>query len=141
MAYTIELSRQEEEIVQRRAARLGISAQEYIRLSVGRQLRSRRTSSLALTQEEQQTLEQWETRLPSSFWQRYAELTVKLRARELSNDEQTELKQMATQEEAWNGERLQLLQTMARKRGTTLLFFMKHNHIGHHPDADRYLPS
>lgn len=140
MAYTIELSRQEEDIVQRRAARLGITAEEYVRRTVGRGLRSGRFSPLTLTDDEQQALTQLNARLPSTFWERYAELSTKLRARTLSDAEHEEIMQLAAREEAWNGERLLLLQKMAASRQASLLDLMRHNGIGHHPDADRFLP-
>jgi hypothetical protein len=138
MSYTIELSRSEEEIVERRAARLGITAQEYVRRTIGRQLQSRRLSELRLTADEQAMLDALNRRLPASFWQRYGELTAKIRDRTLSESEHTEIKRFAAQEEAWNVERLQLLQGMAQKRSVSLLRFMKYNHIGNHPEADRF---
>ncbi|GAB4468604.1 MAG: hypothetical protein OHK0029_41070 [Armatimonadaceae bacterium] len=140
MAYTIELSPEEEKVVERRAARLGITPQDYVRHSLSRQFRTgRKVSALALDEIEQQAILALNEQLPASFWQQYAELTQKLRNRTLTENEHLELKQFTAQEEAWNVARLQLLQKMAERRQVSLLEFMKYNQIGHHPDADRFL--
>ncbi len=139
MTYTIELSPEEEKIVDRRASRLGVTPQEYVRHALGRPLRVGRSSSLRLNDDEQQALSQMNARLPLSFWERYAELTNALRSETLTEAEKVELGQLAAQEEAWTGERLQLLQQMAQSRNASLLHFMKYNDTGHHPDASRIL--
>ena len=139
MAYTIELSSEEESVVQRRATRLGITPQEYLRRSVGRSLRRGNASLLSLTDDEKQALATLNAQLPVSFWERYAELTEKIRARTLTEAEHAEVRTLAAQEEAWNGARLQWLQQLAQKRNVPLLRLMKHNGIAHHPEADRFL--
>jgi hypothetical protein len=138
MAYTIELSPEEETIIERRAKRLGITPQEYVGRSVRRQLRATQPH-LVLSGEEKQTLTAWNAQLSSDFWTRYSELSQKRRERSLSEAEQQEVQRLAAREEAWNVRRLQFLQEFAQKRGAPLLTFMRHNNIGHHPDADRFM--
>ena len=137
MAYLIELSPEEEKVVQVRARRLGITPQEYVRRLVGRNLRAA-APSLTLSDAEKHALSLLNTRLSPAFWQRYAELRQKIRTRSLTDAEHVEIRAFAAQDEAWNGERLLLLQQMAQQRKTSLLRFMKHNGIGHHSDADRF---
>ena len=136
MPYTLELSPDRDTLLRDRANRLGQTPEEYLRKIVEDRLRPRRS---LLTHEEQEAIALLNAELTPDFWRRYSELTEKLRARIITETEHEEIKQFATQEEAWSAKRLALLHPMAQERNLSLLEFMKRNNISHHPDADQFL--
>jgi hypothetical protein len=132
MTLTLEIAPELLAALDALAAEEGLDPQHYVVRLIEEKARRHRKPSAHnehplshLSGEEGDLLQQLNQGLPAETWERYHALRAKLRAEELSLDEQKALIALSDEIEAWNVRRLELLVELSRLRGVPLPDLMK----------------
>jgi len=133
MSLTLQLPPELEAEIRRVAARDGIAPEAYAVSAL--EARVRQEVHAGPPDVESWLLEQVNTGLPPSTWERYHALKARRREDALSGAEYSELLQLTDSVEQWNARRLELLIQLARLRGTPLRALIEEMGLAPAPDA------
>ena len=140
MPYTIELSPDMETRLQKRAARRGMTPDDYLQARTLNWLNPRHTNPTPpdiLTPDERKILDDLNAELPREFWVRYYALQAKASEGTLTHGENKQLEAMLDKSGDWNIRRIETIIPMASRRGMGWTELMRRLGITHHPVADQ----